>query len=792
MDPFDFPIVIDTGQFQTRIGSSANKLPQVIIDTVLFEKTKVKEIVFDKNVFSDKLRNNKSCIEKNSLSSSNNWDSKKKSLLVNEYQNITRPFNYLDGLDWNLLETFWTDLVSREMCYDTTMCPVLLSEPHNAPFDFQDHSMEFFFESLSVPSFNCISQELLSVNAIQRGLPYIFQKKDNKGSVGIVVHFSDSSIRILPIASGYLLSEYIGVVNLGGYSITDSLLDHFGINFKSSSPITHQNIDSIKSYGIFDGIISNMIIPCLCDEIISVVKKCPVDYLRLLLKNIIFIGGASINSLLSTNFQSYFKIVLKRSNISLEDINVINLSNSSNIEEKILGTCSTWLGGSYFAKNIDMIGCFFNKEQNKCVNILNNWNLRESIGNKCPDWMADVCWVIYDVKDGEGFYLQRNVFDRMALVVSNLNEAMYLKKEAKFAVLILPPFCNIAHWTYDSKRRLPWSTFFSIQQNGLPILEYDIYKGFIGMANIGVDVIGLNFDWNNNSFKSNTLVEHYKKSEISELKHFNSRCMFNRYIGNDNVVFAGHCELIKVKNAICLSFFKLMRPREVSEEIYKIFESNKKQKKFQNYLIKYSDGILVPWPFELKKYKVLDIISYNDNVKKHAQLYMSSNTFFDKKKPYISVHLRRNDFVFVRNDDIPTFHQVVDRLSQLSKDLNIKRVVISTDSNESEKNELMEIFSRRNLDLHIINIKEKLEDGVISAVSQVILLNGEYFIGTKESRFSFSVAWDCILSARNGFKSNFSENFNKCNEIFCGKAGGERSICREHSDRLPIFNLDVT
>lgn len=311
MDPFDFPIVIDTGQFQTRIGSSVNKFPQIIVDTVLFEGVESKEIKFDRKIFSDKLGADESCIETSSLGSSGNWNPQRYSLLVNDYQCVRRPFNYLDGLDWNLLETFWTDVISREMCYDTTMSPVLLSEPHNAPFDFQDHSMEFFFESLSVPSFNCVPQELLSVSAIQKCLPNILQNDSSKGSVGMVVHFGDSSIRILPVASGYLLSEYIGVINLGGYAVTSSLLERFGASFESSSPVTHQNIDSIKLYGIFDGIVSSMIIPCLCDEIISVARKCPVDYLRLLLKNIIFIGGASVNSLLATNFKNYYKVSLE-------------------------------------------------------------------------------------------------------------------------------------------------------------------------------------------------------------------------------------------------------------------------------------------------------------------------------------------------------------------------------------------------------------------------------------------------------------------------------------------------
>ncbi|KAK9174438.1 GDP-fucose protein O-fucosyltransferase family protein [Cryptosporidium meleagridis] len=430
-------------------------------------------------------------------------------------------------------------------------------------------------------------------------------------------------------------------------------------------------------------------------------------------------------------------------------------------------------------------------DSDKCINILNSWDLRQGIENKCPDWVVNVCWIIYDVKDGEGFNLQRNVFDRMALVVSRLNEIIYKKNEDKFAVLILPPFCNIAHWTYNSKRRLPWSTFFNIKQNGLPTLEYDIYQRFTGIANLGAEVVGLNFDWNNKSFQSSTSIEYYNNFEISESRHLSSKCLFNNYVRNGNVVYGGRCELIKIKSLICLSFFKLMRFKEVSEEIYKILESNRREGKLHNYLIKHAEGILVPWPWELSKYRVLDVISYNNNIRKYANLYMSANTFFDGKKPYISVHLRRNDFVFLRNDDIPTFDQVIDRLLQLSNDLKTKRVVISTDANEYEKNELSNIFLKHNLDLHIISIKDHLDDGIVSAVSQVILLNGEYFIGTKESRFSHSVIWDCILSIMNDFKNDVSGNFNKCNEVFCGKANEKNSICREHPDRLPNFKIDV-
>lgn len=430
--------------------------------------------------------------------------------------------------------------------------------------------------------------------------------------------------------------------------------------------------------------------------------------------------------------------------------------------------------------------------QSMCIDVLSSWNLRASIENKCPDWLVENYWISYDVKDGEGFYLQRNVFDRMALAVTQLNEVMYLNKMSKPAVLILPPFCNIAHWAYDSKRRLPWSVFYNIQRNRLPIIEYDIYKKLIGTGNMTAGVIGLNFDWSNKSLESSTSVEYYKKHELSRLKHLSSKCTFDRYIRGETVIFGGQCELVNIAHLICISFFRLMRPEEVSRELYKLFGSNQKRNQLQTYLIKHADGILVTWPWELRKYGILGILNYNDNIKRHAQFYMSANAFFDEKKPYISVHLRRNDFVFVRSNDVPTFSQVLNRLLQLSKDLDIERVVISTDGTEGEKNELREMFLKHSLRLHIINIEAgSVDDGIISAVSQVILLNGEYFIGTKDSRFSSSIAWDCILSRRDR-ENDTQASYNKCSEVFCGRADEKQSICREHSDRLPLLDINVT
>ncbi|KAH8740408.1 hypothetical protein FG386_002920 [Cryptosporidium ryanae] len=306
MNIHEFPIVIDTGQFKTRVGTAANIYPQIITDTLLYDSVNEKQIKVNKGIFEN-LNLDKYNITSNFYSSQKHG-SYEHLFTVNNYVGSIHPFMYTDRIDWNLLETFWTDIITKELYCDTSLLPVLLSEPHNAPFDFQDHSMEFFFESLSIPSFKTMPQEFLSFSAIQKNMPNIFLDDSGKGSVGTIVHFGDSSTRILPIASGFLLTEFIGTLNIGGFSVTKSLRDKFGPYLESNSIISHNDMNALKSFGLFDDFISDLIIPSLSEEIISVVKKCPVDYTRLLLGNILFIGGASINTSLVSKFENYFKV----------------------------------------------------------------------------------------------------------------------------------------------------------------------------------------------------------------------------------------------------------------------------------------------------------------------------------------------------------------------------------------------------------------------------------------------------------------------------------------------------
>ncbi|KFG51640.1 GDP-fucose protein O-fucosyltransferase [Toxoplasma gondii p89] len=143
-----------------------------------------------------------------------------------------------------------------------------------------------------------------------------------------------------------------------------------------------------------------------------------------------------------------------------------------------------------------------------------------------PD-IPDFRFLVYDVKNGEGFHLQKEVIYRVALVISLLNArsaqqgrmtdvhtaekaredrghpqaSHVLCASSSFShacsarstfpffpmwVLVLPPWCRLAHWHFSEEtitamaenswlKHVRWGTFFDFQDLGerLPVMEYE-------------------------------------------------------------------------------------------------------------------------------------------------------------------------------------------------------------------------------------------------------------------------------------------------------------------------------
>ncbi|KAL7069470.1 putative GDP-fucose protein O-fucosyltransferase 2 [Cryptosporidium serpentis] len=442
--------------------------------------------------------------------------------------------------------------------------------------------------------------------------------------------------------------------------------------------------------------------------------------------------------------------------------------------------------------------------QEQCTNIYDTWIVY--VSRVCPSWMQEIVWILYDVKYGEGFYMQKDVFYRMALTVAHLNNIKQTKQyqqNNQTHVLVLPPFCNIAHWSYRAKRRLKWSLFFNIQQWESPTIEYDIFSGLhqpiytddLNIKNSSITAIYLSFDWNDKQTKRDYNIERvsldisnenstqkYIKCDMSSLKRqYNVR----------STSYSGNCNRLLLEEVYCIHFTKTLTSETLSIALKNLFHNpiteNKWRSSLRSVIIKFADNILVPWSYELSKYNLLNSLEFSTYIENKAMVYMKLHSLDSQK--FIGIHIRRGDFVYFYKDEVPSFKNISLRVSKLMKELNISKVVVSTDAENNDLKKMktsLELIA--DIDFHFLgdipNLTHK-EDGLIAAIHQYIILQSDYFVGTKESRFTFSIRWQRIVNGK---------NLDSSTEYFCSNSEYEAKkdvkysdlICREHTDRLPV------
>lgn len=130
-----------------------------------------------------------------------------------------------------------------------------------------------------------------------------------------------------------------------------------------------------------------------------------------------------------------------------------------------------------------------------------------------------------------------------------------------------------------------------------------------------------------------------------------------------------------------------------------------------------------------------------------------------KGGPYLSVHLRRKDFVWGRGKQVPSISGAARQIVELLEQNELKAVFIATDtSNESKicdfnclqssaclvlvfeqlRNEIGNSYTV----LRYIPSKEVLKeygDGGVAIIDQIICSYARFFTGTHESTFSFRI-----------------------------------------------------
>lgn len=150
--------------------------------------------------------------------------------------------------------------------------------------------------------------------------------------------------------------------------------------------------------------------------------------------------------------------------------------------------------------------------------------------------------------------------------------------------------------------------------------------------------------------------------------------------------------------------------------------------------------------------------------------------------PYLSVHLRRRDYVKARAQQVPSLEHAARQICHHSTRLNLTRVFISSDADENEIETVRQHTERLcHLSTNDIltyrpdeKVLKKILDGGKAIVDQWICAHARYFLGSYESTFSFRIQED-----REIFGFNEDLTFNR----LCGD--GEGLSC-ERSTVWPI------
>lgn len=118
--------------------------------------------------------------------------------------------------------------------------------------------------------------------------------------------------------------------------------------------------------------------------------------------------------------------------------------------------------------------------------------------------------------------------------------------------------------------------------------------------------------------------------------------------------------------------------------------------------------------------------------------------------PYLSVHLRRRDYVRARPKQVPSLTHAARQICHHLSRLNLSVVFVSTDADDHEVNDLRKsahtICQLSNDQFQIYRpdtkVLEKILDGGKAIVDQWICAHARYFVGSYESTFSFRIQED--------------------------------------------------
>ncbi|GAB5373322.1 hypothetical protein AAMO2058_001741100 [Amorphochlora amoebiformis] len=324
-------------------------------------------------------------------------------------------------------------------------------------------------------------------------------------------------------------------------------------------------------------------------------------------------------------------------------------------------------------------------------------------------------FLLYDAKIGEGFNLQKEIFIRAAWLAKSLTDECKTEPCREWS-LVLPPWCQLAHWRVSEGTVREWHHFFDIKllkSGGVDVIEYSEYRRIRGSDSVDLLV------------HLETFVPDEWKSQTHPIDCAQSRA-FKRQFSEEGEgavgIYSGYCGDIRASLKHCFKTWG-----ETSD-----FLAPKLTHSFpdvKSILVKHLDSAAGPYDINYYTYRALLLPS--------RRLRKTAEKFAKKflRRPYLSAHVRRTDFVkHAHPESTPSLSVVAKALTTISEKYRLRSIFVATDATEEERQEL------RKQNRRIVFFDQDLgHPGENALVEQWIAVFSNYFVGTQKSRFTLNI-----------------------------------------------------
>lgn len=356
-------------------------------------------------------------------------------------------------------------------------------------------------------------------------------------------------------------------------------------------------------------------------------------------------------------------------------------------------------------------------------------------------------YLLYDCNPGEGFNLRRDVFIRIANLVRQLRE--HEKCQSHEWVLVLPPWGRIGyHWKEKNmeQSKIKWSKFFEVDSisHFVPVIEYEDYIKETGQAKIEEVWYLQRYaeGWNGGKWEEKI----HERPCIDPKSYFrdNDKKLRGWFWGYDET-YADDFKCVSVQgmsgvlveplcggNTTAKSVF-LDRAENVLHDVFggvNYWKSRRSMvfaKSLQQVASHFRKTNLNSMDAKDKTVMPTDWTKHSCD--KHSAL----------GGPYIAAHIRRKDFLYARKEYVPSLEKVAETLKAKMREYGVPKVFIASDGTEKEMKQLKLLLPEMVRFIPTSDQKKKYKMGGLAIVDQIICSHARYFMGTKESTFSFRI-----------------------------------------------------